>query len=51
MTEQPDFKRLPDEIPLDQTVEIEVEDVNRYAGAGGGGDLGGGLGVADCDGD
>ena len=48
MTEQRDFTRLPDEVPLDQTVAIELDETDRWAGAGGGG---GDLGVAEADGD
>jgi len=47
MTEQRDFTRLPDQVTLDQTVAIEVDD-DRWSGPGGGG---GDLGVADGDGD
>ncbi len=48
MTEQPDYRRLPDDIPLDQTEAIELEETDRFGGPGGGD---GDLGVADGDGD
>ena len=48
MTEPRDYSHLPEETPLDQAVQIELEETDRYGGAGGGG---GDLDVAEGDGD
>ncbi len=47
MTERPDFTHLPTDVPVEETLAIELDD-DRWAGPGGGG---GDLAAVDGDGD
>jgi hypothetical protein len=48
MTERPDFTRLPSDVPVEETLAMQLEDEDRWAGPGGGG---GELAAVDGDGD
>jgi hypothetical protein len=46
MTERPDFTSLPADVPVEETLAVELADDDRWGGAGGGG---GDLATADGD--